>query len=83
MGQQRKTLTPDRPAQDTPAAATSQAAACGTGHTIAALYVNPDDGTYQVRYGLADPNDSPLVEVPPAGFVRVAHTSYYAAYANC
>jgi hypothetical protein len=35
------------------------------------------------RYGLADPNDSPLVEVPPAGFVRVAHTSYYAAYANC
>lgn len=29
--------------------------ACGTGHTVAALYVNPDDGTYQVRYGLTGP----------------------------
>lgn len=27
---------------------------CGTGHTVAALYVSPD-GTYQIRYGLAGP----------------------------
>lgn len=39
-------------ARPAPAAPVS---ACGTGHTIAALYVNPDDGTYQVRYGLTGP----------------------------
>ena len=35
------------------------------------------------RYGLADPNDSPFVEVPMAGFVMIANTPYYAAYASC
>jgi hypothetical protein len=35
------------------------------------------------RYGLADPNDSPFVQVNMTGFVRVAVTPYYAAYANC
>ena len=35
------------------------------------------------RYGLADPNDSPFVQVPMTGFVKVADTPYYAAYANC
>ena len=39
-------------ARPAPAAPVS---ASGTGHTVAALYVNPDDGTYQVRYGLAGP----------------------------
>lgn len=35
------------------------------------------------RYGLADPNDSPFVQVPMTGFVRIAKTPYYAAYSNC
>ncbi len=42
------------------------------------------------RYGLADPNDSPFVQVPTPGlrkdlpaFVKVANTPYYAAYASC
>ena len=42
------------------------------------------------RYGLADPNDSPFVQVPTAGFltgapafIKLANTPYYAAYASC
>ena len=35
------------------------------------------------RYGIADPNDSPLVQVHYAGFVKIAFTQYYAAYASC
>jgi hypothetical protein len=42
------------------------------------------------RYGLADPNDSPFVQLPTVGFlksapafVKVARTPYYAAYASC
>jgi hypothetical protein len=35
------------------------------------------------RYGLADPNDSPFVQVNMLGFVKVANTPYYAAYADC
>jgi hypothetical protein len=42
------------------------------------------------RYGLADPNDSPFVQIPTVGFlkglpafVKLAHTPYYAAYASC
>jgi hypothetical protein len=35
------------------------------------------------RYGLADPNDSPAVQVTYPGFTKIAHTAYYAAYANC
>lgn len=50
-------------ARPAPAAAAS---ACGTGHTIAALYVNPDDGTYQVRYRLPGPPYGQQYE-PPTG----------------
>jgi hypothetical protein len=35
------------------------------------------------RYGIADPNDSPLVQVHYAGFAKIASTQYYAAYASC
>jgi hypothetical protein len=35
------------------------------------------------RYALTSPNDSPLVQVPLAGFSWVAHTQYYSVYARC
>ena len=35
------------------------------------------------RYGLADPTDSPFVQVNMPGFVKDANTPYYAAYSNC
>jgi hypothetical protein len=35
------------------------------------------------RYGLADPNDSPAVQVTYPGFTKIASTEYYAADANC
>jgi hypothetical protein len=35
------------------------------------------------RYALVEPTDNPLDEVPLAGFRRIAHTGYYAAYARC
>jgi hypothetical protein len=35
------------------------------------------------RYGLASPNDNPIDQVTLKGFVYLANTQYYAAYANC
>jgi hypothetical protein len=35
------------------------------------------------KHAFTDPSDSALVEVPPAGWDRVAVTRYYAAYARC
>jgi hypothetical protein len=40
-------------------------------------------GLAVIRYALTSPNDSPLDQVPLAGFQLIAHTRYYAAYARC
>jgi hypothetical protein len=40
-------------------------------------------GLAVIRYALTSPNDSPLDQVPLAGFKLIAHTGYYAAYARC
>jgi hypothetical protein len=40
-------------------------------------------GLAVIRYALTSPNDSPLDQVPLAGFQLIAHTGYYAAYARC
>jgi hypothetical protein len=47
-------MTPASGAANARPAPAAPGSACGTGHTVAALYVSPD-GTYQVRYGLAGP----------------------------
>jgi hypothetical protein len=35
------------------------------------------------KHAWTDPSDSPLIEVPPAGFHRVRTSDFYAAYARC
>jgi hypothetical protein len=35
------------------------------------------------KHAWSDPNDDPLIQVPPAGFQRVKTTRFYAAYVRC